>query len=1181
MAYIKTDWVNDSTPLNAANMNHIEDGIEGAYNDIATKADAVAVEEALALKANIADVYNKNDTDALLATKANADDVYTKQESYNKTKVDELLAEKQNTLTFDTTPTAGSTNPVTSDGIYKAIDSATPHEGTITNDMLAGGITGDKLAQSTKDLFDAAGTADSAVGEHNVSNTAHADIRQEVASKADLSEVYTKSQSYSKTEVDDKIAGKQDTLTFDAVPTNGSSNPVTSDGIYDALLLKADAGDVSASLALKANKSEVNAALALKANLNDVYTKSQVYTKSEMDSALSGKQNTLTFDNAPINGSTNPVTSDGIYDALAVKANAATVNEALALKADADSVYTKQETYTQSQVGTLLNNGINTHNTSNTAHADIRETLSQKANSADVQNALALKANSADVYTKSEVYTQTETDNLLSAKANSADVYTKSETYTQTEVDTLLSAKANSTDVYTKTEADNLLDEKADITAIEQGLIIAGKAQTAQQIENVSPESGSTQTTPFRFEATGTDDNTTETPTAPIAKHLELRGNTVGWNQLIRNGNFASSSNWTALRCSLSVANNIATIAASENVTNMVLRQTTLATYLGHTYLAKFNIDTTNLSNLSQLLIVRYSSGVVPVQQFNIINSNVGYIVFTATTATTPQFGFYFSSPDNSTYLTGSADISSVQLFDLSEIYGAGKEPTGTDEEILQRFNRDFPLPYYEYNTGTLLSCQSNKLTTIGYNAFDGELEQGGIDVNGQPEVNANAVRGKNFIKVIAGQTYTLEETTAETVTPYVAEYDGNKNFIKVSEYTADITLTNDTHFVKFYFLSSSALIPANIESVVFNITWDNSRTGYEQYSKHEYTLPNVELRSAYNAYDEIKPDGTKITRVGSYTFTGRESYSYTRSATLRITLNFLDNLKLPLQQSGTISNTYVNGYLTIRNSDSYEYDNCIVSYVNADIPFMWFKNMSLFDPNKTDEENKQALIDDITGRTFYYELVIPTETQTTSFAENIEVDDFGTLEFESSATESSVNPIIPQGNKMFFPADYVLLLDDLNNYTDGDITKLAKKTDLSSYYTELEVDALLASKLTEPSSGIAAGKIFKVASIDADGHPVLEYANEPSIPVTVAESYTIATSDWTALSSSDPYTYSATVTATHTIGNDTIIELINNQPILFANHGFAVASVSGQVLTIYSIGVPDASVTLEVDYNG
>lgn len=58
---------------------------------------------------------------------------------------------------------------------------------------------------------------------------------------------------------------KQDNLTFDNVPTEGSNNPVKSGGIY---------------------------------------------------TALAGKQDTLTFDTVPTSGSTNPVTSGGIYDAI-------------------------------------------------------------------------------------------------------------------------------------------------------------------------------------------------------------------------------------------------------------------------------------------------------------------------------------------------------------------------------------------------------------------------------------------------------------------------------------------------------------------------------------------------------------------------------------------------------------------------------------------------------------------------------------------------------------------------------------------------------------------------------------------------------------------------------------------------------------------------------------------------
>jgi len=67
---------------------------------------------------------------------------------------------------------------------------------------------------------------------------------------------------------DSYAAGKQDTLTFDNTPTNGSTNPVTSDGIY---------------------------------------------------TALGTKQDTITVDAVPTSGSVNPVQSGGVYDALAEK----------------------------------------------------------------------------------------------------------------------------------------------------------------------------------------------------------------------------------------------------------------------------------------------------------------------------------------------------------------------------------------------------------------------------------------------------------------------------------------------------------------------------------------------------------------------------------------------------------------------------------------------------------------------------------------------------------------------------------------------------------------------------------------------------------------------------------------------------------------------------------------------
>lgn len=90
------------------------------------------------------------------------------------------------------------------------------------------------------------------------------------------------------------MSGKQDKLTFDSAPTSGSSNPVTSGGVYDALT------HVSVETDAVPTAGSTNAVQS-----GGVYT------------ALSGKQNTLTFDSTPTQGSTNPVTSGGVYAAIA------------------------------------------------------------------------------------------------------------------------------------------------------------------------------------------------------------------------------------------------------------------------------------------------------------------------------------------------------------------------------------------------------------------------------------------------------------------------------------------------------------------------------------------------------------------------------------------------------------------------------------------------------------------------------------------------------------------------------------------------------------------------------------------------------------------------------------------------------------------------------------------------
>lgn len=91
------------------------------------------------------------------------------------------------------------------------------------------------------------------------------------------------------------------------------------------------------------------------------------YTKAEINALLLGKQDTLTFDQAPTPGSSNPVTSSGIIAALS--ALQSVLETQISAKADSASTYTK------TQVDTLLTDKADADNvySKNTMDAKLLE----------------------------------------------------------------------------------------------------------------------------------------------------------------------------------------------------------------------------------------------------------------------------------------------------------------------------------------------------------------------------------------------------------------------------------------------------------------------------------------------------------------------------------------------------------------------------------------------------------------------------------------------------------------------------------------------------------------------------------------------------------------------------------------------------------------------------------------
>ena len=494
-----------------------EDGAPGVntWGDITGDlADQTDLKTALDGKA----AANHNHDSAYAAKSHNHDERY-----YTESEMNTKLAAKQDALTFDSAPTAESTNPVTSGGVKTALDgkAASDHnhdnayaakshnhderyyteaetdallsetaplshdhderyytreemyerlngkanlshthgnitkDGEIKSDMAI--QAGDKLVIADKTNgwklyrtgieFDSSSTSKAlsqkgtwepfAKPDHNHDGVYAASDHNHDGAYAAKSHNHDE-RYYTESEMDTKLAAKQDTLTFDTAPTANSTNPVTSGGVKTALDGKAASNHSHDGVYAAADHNHDGAYAAKSHNHDERY-----YTESEMDDLLDGKQDTLTFDSAPTAGSANPVTSGGVKTALDGKAASNHNHDGVYAAADHnhDSAYAAkshnhdERYYTETEMNTLLaaKQDTLTFDSAPTANS------TNPVTSGGVKTALDGKAASNHNHDGVYAAANHNHDSAYAAKSHNHD----ERYYTESEVNTLLSGKSD------------------------------------------------------------------------------------------------------------------------------------------------------------------------------------------------------------------------------------------------------------------------------------------------------------------------------------------------------------------------------------------------------------------------------------------------------------------------------------------------------------------------------------------------------------------------------------------------------------------------------------------------------------------------------------------------------------------------------------------------------------------
>lgn len=239
--------------------------------------------------------------------------------------------------------------------------------------------------------------------------------------------------------------------------------------------------------------------------------------------------------------------------------------------------------------------------------------------------------------------------------------------------------------------------------------------------EQLLPENTSTPTTsPFdgtiKYPSGSVDSYFTyrESPTEEdgLAKITDIKGNTLVWNQLVQNGNFADGTdNWTGASATLSASNGELTVTIG-GAWNNDTRQN-LSLVAGHKYLGCLKAKSDTIT--SGVIFGQFGTQAnITFARATTLSPTYQTIVGIATINESSSMIRCTLSGSGSSYIGQSYTIKDVMLFDLTQM--------GLDITDPSDFTSLFSLPYYDFNQGSLLSFNGNGIKTVSKNQFDTQV---------------------------------------------------------------------------------------------------------------------------------------------------------------------------------------------------------------------------------------------------------------------------------------------------------------------------------------------------------------------------------------------------------------------------------------------------------------------------
>ena len=446
----------------------------------------------------------------------------------------------------------------------------------------------------------------------------------------------------------------------------------------------------------------------------------------------------------------------------------------------------------------------------------------------------------------------------------------------------------------------------------------------------------------------------------------KVKGNSVVWNQLIKD--FREPSNWLTNGNDATIVGDKIHIkfASASSLNAFGVKSSKFSA--GHKYCLLMNNE-----NAVPLTALKLGSAFSVGDMGSTIGSKTPAITGAIPTSSADNGAFWFW-PSDDTKLEG--DFSNIYITDLTQMFGAGNEPT-TYEEFLSR--KPKVEDEFAYNEGTIVSNKVEKVVTTGRNLFDSSTAIDGktiIDETGVEVINSLGWCS-TFIPIIGGESYFCKGVTINIQGYGVHCYDKDKqhiNGVGIPQVGKTFDAPINAKYIRIHGLYDSS--PAN--AAILNLSDASFNGQYAPYEKHELDLSWIKeikdaegvklfedgMRSAGTAFDEVGKNRA-VKNIGSHTFDGAETITIEMSGLFNVSLS---GIKRPATTNDVVGILMSGDFEVVRTQSEWGTLTKGIS-PNANIANAIF----VFIKDETSVANVRSAI---LGKTILFELADPIEVE-------------------------------------------------------------------------------------------------------------------------------------------------------------------------------------------------------------